>query len=88
MRYKNTATVSSDEEEDLERLTVVESKLLAYDPTFTAQQTHASIARQRSALISAFRPLYEEGDVEGPLNLGAIPMTHLSPRQSADTCKC
>jgi len=38
---------------------------LAYDPTFTHQHTHASIATQRSALISAFRPQYEEGDVEG-----------------------
>ena len=87
MRYKNTATVSSDEEEDLERLTLVESKLLAYDPTFTAQQTHASIARQRSALISAFRPLYE-GDVEGPSKPDAIPVTHLPSRKSPDTCKC
>lgn len=47
------------------QLQTVEQKLLAYDPTFTTQQTHASMASQRSALISAFRPQYEEGDIEG-----------------------
>lgn len=36
-----------------------------HDPTFTAQHTHASITSQRSALISASRPQYEEGDIEG-----------------------
>lgn len=43
----------------------VEQKLLAHDPTFTAQHTHASIATQKSALMSAFRPLYGDGDIEG-----------------------
>lgn len=62
---QNTAAVSSDEEEDLVQLQMVEQKLLAHDPTFTSQHTHASLASQRSALISAFRPVYEEGDVEG-----------------------
>ncbi|TFK38658.1 actin-like ATPase domain-containing protein [Crucibulum laeve] len=64
-RKINTAVESSDEEEDLNQLQAVEQKLLQYDPTFTPQETHASIASQRSALISAFRPLYDEGDIEG-----------------------
>ncbi|KAF8876485.1 hypothetical protein BD779DRAFT_1613295 [Infundibulicybe gibba] len=55
----------ANEEEDLVQLQIVEQKLLTHDPTFTTQETHASIASQRSALISAFRPSYEEGDVEG-----------------------
>ncbi|OBZ79113.1 Actin-like protein arp5 [Grifola frondosa] len=64
-RKINTAAVSSDEEEDMANLQAVEQKLLAYDPSFTAEHTHASLSSQRSALISAFRPQYEEGDVEG-----------------------
>jgi len=66
---QNTAAASSDEEDDLNQLQVVEQKLLMHDPTFTNQHTHASIASQRSALLSAFRPLYEEGDVEGILSI-------------------
>jgi actin-related protein 5 len=62
---QNMAAVSSDEEEDMIQLQTVEQKLLAHDPTFTSQQTHAHLASQRSALISAFRPQYEESDVEG-----------------------
>jgi actin-related protein 5 len=62
---KNTAAISSDEEEDMNQLQAVEQKLLAHDPTFTPEHTHASLASRRSALISAFRPQYEEGDVEG-----------------------
>ncbi|KAF8341684.1 chromatin remodeling complex subunit [Amanita rubescens] len=64
-RQINTATVSSDEEEDLGQLQVIEQKLLAHDPTFTKQQTHASIISRRSALLTAFKPAYEEGNVEG-----------------------
>ncbi|KAI0693655.1 hypothetical protein BC835DRAFT_1275708 [Cytidiella melzeri] len=64
-RKINTAAESSDEEEDLLNLQSVEQKLLTHDPTFTEQHTHASLTSQRSALISAFRPQYEEGDVEG-----------------------
>ncbi|KAI3615652.1 chromatin remodeling complex subunit [Moniliophthora roreri] len=64
-RKINTATVSSDEEEDLTQLQLIEQKLLQYDPTFTNQQTHAHLTSQRSALLTAFRPVYEEGDVEG-----------------------
>jgi len=65
IHFQNTAAVSSDEEEDLNQLQVVEQKLLSYDPTFTDEHTHASITSRRSALISAFRPLYKEGDIEG-----------------------
>lgn len=79
---KNTAAPSSDEEEDLVQLHSIEHKLLSHDPTFTDEHTHASLSSQRSALISAFRPQYEEGDVEGmtrdahpndPLNIFYIP---------------
>lgn len=65
MTVQNTAAPSSDEEDDLANLQVVEQKLLAHDPTFTEDHTHASLSSQRSALISAFRPQYEEGDIEG-----------------------
>jgi hypothetical protein len=61
------AAPSSDEEDDINQLQTVEQKLLAHDPAFTNQHTHASITTQRSALISAFRPVYEEGDIEGTL---------------------
>jgi actin-related protein 5 len=47
------------------QLQTVEQKLLSYDPTFTMAHTHASLASLRSALISAFRPQYEDGDVRG-----------------------
>ncbi|KAJ4485396.1 chromatin remodeling complex subunit [Lentinula aciculospora] len=63
--FNSTATLSSDEEEDLAQLQQVEQKLLTYDPTFTTQHTHASIISQRSALLNAFRPVYEEGDGAG-----------------------
>ncbi|KAF8640654.1 hypothetical protein AX17_000311 [Amanita inopinata Kibby_2008] len=64
-RKINTANVSSDEEDDLNQLQTIEQKLLTYDPTFTNQHTHASITSQRSALITAFKPMYEEGNAEG-----------------------
>ncbi|KAG9310323.1 hypothetical protein JVU11DRAFT_9447 [Chiua virens] len=64
-RKINTATASSDEEEDYNQLQIIESKLLQYDPTFTTQHTHASLTSQRSALLSVFRPQYEEGDIAG-----------------------
>lgn len=63
--FKQNTAAESDEEDDLVQLQTVETKLLAYDPTFTLHHTHAAITTQRSALISAFRPQYEEGDVEG-----------------------
>jgi actin-related protein 5 len=61
----NTAAASSDEEEDMAQLQAVEQKLLIHDPTFTVEQTHASITNQKSALMTAFRPIYGDGDVEG-----------------------
>ncbi|THG96060.1 hypothetical protein EW026_g5706 [Hermanssonia centrifuga] len=50
---------------DLANLQTLEQKLLMHDPTFTTEHTHAALSSQRSALMSAFRPQYEEGDVEG-----------------------
>ncbi|EIW86258.1 chromatin remodeling complex subunit [Coniophora puteana RWD-64-598 SS2] len=64
-RKINTAVESSDEEEDYSQLQTIENKLLAHDPTFTLAHTHAAITSQKSAMLSAFRPPYEEGDVEG-----------------------
>jgi len=64
-RQINTAAASSDEEEDLNQLHAIEQKLLLHDPTFTTEDTHASISSQRSALLSAFKPIYDEGDLEG-----------------------
>ena len=46
-------------------LAALESKLLSYDPTFTYEDTYSAIVVKRSALMSAFRPKYEEGDVQG-----------------------
>lgn len=51
------------------KLDVVEQKLLQYDPTFQQENTYASMISKRSALLSAFRPQYEEGDVEGHTRL-------------------
>ncbi|KAI0089829.1 actin-like protein Arp5p [Irpex rosettiformis] len=62
---KSNTVDSSDEEEDLLNLQTVEQKLLTHDPSFTEEHTHASLTSQRSALLSAFRPQYDEGDVEG-----------------------
>lgn len=62
---QNTAAASSDEEEDFASLQAIEQKLLAHDPTFTEEHTHAALSSQRSALMSAFRPQYEEGDAKG-----------------------
>ncbi|KAJ3562095.1 hypothetical protein NP233_g9789 [Leucocoprinus birnbaumii] len=64
-RKINIANVSSDEEDDLDQLKLVEQKLLQHDPTFTAEQTHAAISSQRSALLTAFKPAYEDGDIRG-----------------------
>jgi actin-related protein 5 len=64
-RKINTAAASSDEEDDFTQLQTVEQKLLIHDPTFGIEQTHAALASQRSAFMSAFRPQYIDGDVEG-----------------------
>lgn len=57
--------MSSDEEDDLSQLQIIEQKLLQHDPTFTTHHTHASLSSQRSALLTAFKPGYEEGDTRG-----------------------
>ncbi|KAG6331984.1 hypothetical protein ID866_7104 [Astraeus odoratus] len=64
-KKRKAAALSSDEEEDIQQLQVVEAKLLAHDPTFTTQHTHASRTAARSALLSAFRPQYPSGDAAG-----------------------
>ncbi|KAJ7725515.1 hypothetical protein DFH07DRAFT_946209 [Mycena maculata] len=64
-RKINMAAPSSDEEEDMSQLQMIEQKLLAHDPSFTAQHTHASLTSKRSELISTLRPTYDEGNVEG-----------------------
>jgi hypothetical protein len=64
---QNTAAVSSDEEDDITQLQTVEHKLLTHDPAFGVEQTHAALSSQRSAFLSAFRPQYVDGNVEGML---------------------
>jgi len=44
---------------------MIEQNLLAHDPAFTIEDTHAYISTKRSALISAFKPIYDEGDPAG-----------------------
>ncbi|TFK28342.1 chromatin remodeling complex subunit [Coprinopsis marcescibilis] len=79
---------SSDEEDDITQLQVIENKLLAHDPTFTDQNTHAFLTTQRSALLSAFRPTYEEGDIEGHTRIHLsverwrVPETYFSPNMA------
>jgi actin-related protein 5 len=62
---QNTQAASSDEEDDITQLQEIEQKLLTYDPTFTIDNTHASLTTQKSALISAFKPEYLETDLAG-----------------------
>ncbi|KAJ7223237.1 chromatin remodeling complex subunit [Mycena pura] len=64
-RKINLDAQSSDEEEDLIQLQMIEQKLLTHDPSFTLQHTHASLTSKRSELISTLRPIYDESDVEG-----------------------
>ena len=53
----------------------LEQRLLQYDPDFTTADTHAAITSRRSELISAFRPEYEDGDVEGLLPRSFVAIT-------------
>ncbi|KAK7688182.1 hypothetical protein QCA50_008552 [Cerrena zonata] len=84
-RKINNAAPSSDEDEDYASLALVEQKLLTHDPTFTDEHTHASLTSQRSALMQAFRPDYDESDVEGRTRIHLnverwrVPETWLSP---------
>ncbi|KAF8588490.1 actin-like ATPase domain-containing protein [Ramaria rubella] len=64
-RKINTTAASSDEEDDLAQLQTLESKLLQYDPSFTPADTYSALATQRSALVEAFRPQYDEADAAG-----------------------
>ncbi|KAF7340217.1 hypothetical protein MVEN_01940300 [Mycena venus] len=64
-RKINMAAPSSDEEEDLSQLSMIEQKLLLHDPSFTAQHTHASLTSKRSELITTLRPTYDESNAEG-----------------------
>ncbi|KAJ7232861.1 actin-like protein Arp5p [Mycena haematopus] len=64
-RKINIAAPSSDEEEDLSQLSLIEQKLLLHDPSFTSQHTHASLASKRSELVSTLRPTYDESNAEG-----------------------
>ncbi|KZS90376.1 actin-like protein Arp5p [Sistotremastrum niveocremeum HHB9708] len=64
-RKINIAAPSSDEEDDMAQLQTLEAKLLEHDPSFSTEHTYAAQITKRSALISAFRPSYEEGDTEG-----------------------
>jgi hypothetical protein len=84
---QNTHAQSSDEDDDMQQLQAIEQKLLAHDPTFTIEDTHASISTKRSALLAAFKPLYEEGDIEGrPLKRLLMALTiSLRYRQNAYT---
>ena len=66
--------MSSDEEDDITQLQTVEHKLLTHDPTFGIEQTHAALTSQRSAFMSAFRPQYIDGDVEGMTSRLPLPM--------------
>jgi hypothetical protein len=47
------------------QLTRLEARLLQHDPSFTPVHTLSAIIAQRSALLNAFRPLAEEGDIAG-----------------------
>ncbi|KAJ7795734.1 hypothetical protein B0H14DRAFT_2918354 [Mycena olivaceomarginata] len=64
-RKINTAAPSSDEEEDMSQLAMIEQKLLLHDPSFTTHHTHASLASKRSELVSTLRPTYDESNAEG-----------------------
>jgi actin-related protein 5 len=64
-RMQNLQVASSDEEDELQQLQEIEEKLLAHDPTFTVENTHAVMASQRSALLTAFKPDYDESDFAG-----------------------
>jgi len=62
---KNVDTPSDDEEEDWATLATLESKLLTHDTTFSYAETFEGISSRQSALMSAFRPKYPDGDIEG-----------------------
>ncbi|CCO26742.1 Actin-like protein arp5 [Rhizoctonia solani AG-1 IB] len=63
-RKINIAVESSDEEDDLQQLALIESKLLQHDTSFTPAHTYASLKHQKSALLSAYRPSYEQAELD------------------------
>jgi len=64
-RKINNGNASSSEDEDQINLASVEARLLTHDPNFALNQTFASLTAKKSALMTSFRPPYEDGDVEG-----------------------
>ncbi|KAF8323091.1 actin-like ATPase domain-containing protein [Clavulina sp. PMI_390] len=62
---ENLDVPSDDEEDDLAALANLESKLFTYDNTFSYADTYEGISSRQSALMTAFRPRYPEGDAEG-----------------------
>ncbi|KAG9104142.1 Nuclear actin-protein involved in chromatin remodeling [Ceratobasidium sp. 370] len=63
-RKINITVESSDEEEDTQQLILLESKLLQHDPSFTPAHTYAALKQQKSALLNAFRPSYDQPDLD------------------------
>ena len=64
-RKINLGAPDESEEEDIARLGVIEKQLLEYDPTFSLEQTYASVSTATSKLLAAFRPGYSEVDARG-----------------------
>jgi actin-related protein 5 len=64
-RKINLGAPDESEEEDIARLGVIEKQLLEYDPTFSLEQTYASVSTATSKLLAAFRPGYSEIDARG-----------------------
>lgn len=54
------------EEEDLNQLKTIETRLLAHDPNFSVSNTWASISTRKSALIRAFCPAYDAETMQDP----------------------
>ncbi|CAE6513286.1 unnamed protein product [Rhizoctonia solani] len=63
-RKINIAVESSDEEDDIQQLALIESKLLQHDPKFTPAHTYASLKHQKSALLNAYRPSYDQSELD------------------------
>ncbi|KAF5361609.1 hypothetical protein D9758_007352 [Tetrapyrgos nigripes] len=57
---RNEPPSSDSEQEDLSKLSLIEQKLLTHDPSFTFQDTHASLSHysQHSAILAAFKPSF------------------------------
>lgn len=68
-RKLNLGIPSSDEEDDIAQLQSLEEKLLEFDPSFTSADTYSSLSTQRSPLLEAFRPHYNENNVAGQCRL-------------------